>query len=179
MSQSLDQLRFPIGKFNYQDSSDQSDINRWINTIRLLPENLSKTVSKLNDVQLNTPYRPEGWSIRQVVHHLADSHINSFIRYKLALTEQNPTIKPYEEADWAKLPDSMELPVQVSLDLLKAVHTRWVYLLEHMNELDYKRTFFHPESQITYDLKRITALYAWHSEHHLAHIVNLIQSKNW
>ncbi|HNQ12017.1 MAG TPA: putative metal-dependent hydrolase [Bacteroidia bacterium] len=179
MDSKLDQLRFPIGKFNYDESSNASDLKSWIEIIKTLPSRLKSSVANLNTDQLNTPYRPEGWTITQVIHHLADSHINSYIRFKLALTENNPTIKPYEEADWAKLPDSNLLPIEVSLNLLEALHTRWTFMLDRMTDEDFSRTFFHPETKTSFELKKVCALYAWHCEHHLAHVTSLIQRKNW
>ncbi len=148
-----------------------------IETLRRLPERLRSAVSGLNDVQLDTPYRDGGWTVRQVVHHFADSHANSYIRFKLALTEDAPTIKPYDEAAWARLPDS-RMSVAPSLDFVSGIHARLVALLQSMSEEDFQRGFNHPErGRMT--LATNLALYAWHSRHHVAHITNLRARMGW
>lgn len=154
-------------------------LNGFIADIESFPVRLRNAVENLTEVQLDTPYREDGWTIRQVVHHCADSHMNSQIRYKLALTEENPTIKPYYEDRWAELADSKEFPVEVSLKLIESIHQRWVHLLRSMKEEDFKRTFFHPEHNRSVSLGETTALYAWHSNHHLAHITNLLDRNKW
>lgn len=179
MQTDLDSLRFPIGKFKIPESYSKENFADWIHQIRELPKLLYAEVSKLSNEQLNTPYREGGWSIRQVVHHLADSHINSYCRFKLALTEETPSIRPYYEDRWALLEDGKNAPIEISLKLLDALHTRWVYMLERMSEKDWERKFFHPESKREFELKTILALYAWHSEHHLQHIVQLKKRMNW
>ena len=173
----LEDLRFPIGKFSPPDESTPSVRAEQIETLRRLPEHLSSAVSGLNEAQLDTPYRDGGWTVRQVVHHFADSHANSYIRFKLALTEDAPTIKPYDEAAWARLPDS-RLPIAPSLDFVSGVHARLVALLESMSEADYRRGFNHPERG-SMTLATNLALYAWHSRHHVAHIANLRARKGW
>lgn len=171
---SPDELRYPVGRFNLANEGTRAD---QIATLRRLPAELGEAVSGLSEAQLDTPYRDGGWTIRQVVHHLADSHANSYIRVKLALTEDNPTIKPYNEAAWAQLPDS-RMPVEVSLPLIEAVHARLLALLEPLSDQDFARTFAHPERG-SMTLAQNLALYAWHSRHHLAHITRLRERMGW
>jgi hypothetical protein len=175
----LDQLKYPIGKFSRPTSVSANDIAQWISEIENLPAQLRKAVEILNDKQLDTPYRPDGWTVRQVVHHLPDSHLNSYIRFKLALTEDNPTIKPYLEERWAELPEAKTAPVNVSLDLLESLHKRWALMLRNISPEQRKRTFFHPESKKDFPLDVILALYAWHGKHHLAHITELKKRMGW
>lgn len=151
----------------------------YINDIRHLPRLVEIAVQDLDAWQLDTPYRPGGWTVAQVVHHLVDSHMNALTRVKLALTEEVPVIKPYDEAAWVKLADVSHTPVNVSVTLLHALHTRWVNLLDNLGAEDWERTFMHPEHNKTFDLKRITAMYAWHGLHHLAHIVRLKEREEW
>lgn len=173
-----DLLRYPIGRFDRNKEVTAEVLEQSISTLQALPGQLRQALQGLNEAQLDTPYRPEGWTVRQVVHHLADSHMNSFIRFKLALTEDNPTIKPYQEELWAELPDSRQVPVEVSLMLLEALHHRWTVLLQSLAAVDWQRRFIHPDSGKT-TLAKAVALYAWHSRHHLAHITNLREFKNW
>jgi uncharacterized damage-inducible protein DinB len=174
----LDDLRYPIGRFNPPAASTAGIRAAQIQTLRVLPERLQAAVSGLDDTQLDTPYRESGWTIRQLVHHIADSHANSYVRFKLALTEDWPTIKPYDEAAWAKLPDSLTLPVDVSLTFITALHARWVALLESMSEDDFQKGFNHPELG-RQNLAKTLALYDWHSRHHTAHIANLRARQGW
>ncbi len=168
-------LRYPIGKFDPLDAELRSG---HIKTIAELPANLAAAVAGLSDEQLDTPYRPEGWTLRQTVHHVADSHINSLCRFKLALTEDEaPTIRPYYEERWAELGDS-KMPVGVSLSIVDGVHRRWVALLESMSDADYQREFIHPETG-RWTLEKVLALYAWHSRHHTAHIAGLRDRSGW
>ncbi|MBK0379764.1 YfiT family bacillithiol transferase [Mucilaginibacter segetis] len=169
-----EQMRYPIGKFTAPVSYIMEDKRRWITDIKTLPGKVRHAIIGLNDRQLNTPYRVGGWSLRQVVHHLADSHMNSITRFKLALTEDNPTIKPYEEADWALLPD-YSLPVEPSLKMLEGIHQRMTALFESFTENEWDRTFVHPASGETVSLKKALALYAWHGKHHLAHITETVK----
>src|SRR6201996_4637795 len=162
-------IRYPTGRFKPPVSYTQHAINGWINDIKVLPGKMRNAVIGLNEGQLNTQYRTGGWTIRQVVHHVADSHMNSVIRFKWALTEDNPTIKAYEEADWALLAD-YRLPVEPSLKLIEGLHQRWVSMLESFTENEWARTFVHPASGETIPLKKALAMYDWHSRHHLAHI---------
>ncbi|WP_445487270.1 YfiT family bacillithiol transferase [Niallia sp. 03133] len=165
--------RFPIGKFAYKENMTES----WIQELEVLPSLLNETVKKLNDMQLDTPYRDGGWTIRQVVHHIADSHLNAYTRFKLALTEENPVIKPYEEAAWAELAD-YQLPVDVSLKMIKLLHNRLVVLLRSLNEEQLNKTFIHPDSGEV-KVKENIGIYAWHGKHHLAHITNLCNKNSW
>ncbi len=174
----LNELRYPLGKFSASEEITDESIKKFIKTIEETPAKLRNAVQDLTEMQLDTPYRPGGWTIRQVVHHLPDSHINSYVRFKLALTEDKPTIKTYDEAKWAELEDSKITPVEVSLSLLESLHKRWVVLLRSMSEKDFHKTVNHPEwGEIRLD--RMLALYAWHCKHHLAHITNLRQRTGW
>lgn len=178
MSIDIEFLKYPIGKFKLPESINPEAIQEAIAIIKSFPANLFTAVSPLTVQQLETPYRPGGWAIRQLVHHCADSHMNAFIRYKLALTEENPTVKPYDEAVWANLPDA-SMPIESSLAIIKAIHLKWGVLLDSMKPEDFKKTFFHPEKKRSQDLEEVTLLYAWHSQHHLAHIQHLVLMENW
>lgn len=167
--------RFPVGKF---DAAAYPSRSENINTIKNLPANIATAIDGLADEQLDTPYRDGGWTLRQTVHHMADSHINSLCRFKLALTEDEPpTIRPYYEDRWAELPDS-KLPVDASLKIIEGVHERWGQLLDSMSDEQFEREFIHPETG-TWTLEKVLALYAWHSRHHTAHITKLRESKGW
>ena len=179
METTLDQLRYPVGKFSDPVSFSPIEIKQWIDTLEQFPTNMRKAVTGLNDQQLDTPYRDGGWTIRQVVHHTADSHLNCYIRVKLALTEDNPTIRPYLEAKWAEIPEAKSAPVEISLNILEAIHYRMNLMLRNLTVDDLDRTFYHPENKTTRPLKTILALYAWHSRHHLAHITELKKRKGW
>ncbi len=172
-------LKYPIGTFTKPEILDEYVIASSIETIELFPRKLELEVAHLTNEQLDTPYRPEGWTVRQVVHHCADSHMNSFIRFKLALTEDTPTIKPYYEDRWAELEDSKGMDIQHSLRLLGGLHARWVVLLKSLTPVALKRVFVHPESGKHVALEENIALYAWHCEHHLAHITTLKETKGW
>jgi uncharacterized damage-inducible protein DinB len=174
----LDDLRYPIGRFSAPATSLGGIRTAHIQTLRLLPERLTVAVNGLSDAQLDTPYREGGWTVRQVVHHVADSHANSYIRFKLALTEDWPTIKPYDEAAWANLADSRQLPVDVSLEMTSALHGRWVALLESLSDDDFRKGYVHPERG-RQDLATGLALYEWHSRHHTAHITSLRARMGW
>jgi uncharacterized damage-inducible protein DinB len=170
-------LRYPIGEFNKDFEMTPELRMEFIDTIAACPAGVRKAVEGLSDEQLDTPYRPGGWTVRQTVHHIPDSHLNSYCRFKLALTEDNPTIRPYYEDRWAELADS-KMPVDVSLDLLDNVHTRWVTLLNSLTEKDCARKLRHPESgEWTVDF--FIALYAWHGRHHTAHITGLRERMRW
>ncbi|MEQ8925310.1 MAG: putative metal-dependent hydrolase [Fulvivirga sp.] len=172
----LEKLRYPIGKLNYTGSPTIDQRNRWIQDIAEFPDQLRAAVKDLTQEQLQWHYRPEGWTIRQLVHHCADSHINAQLRFKLALTEGLPTIKPYKESLWAQLPD-IEVDISVSLDLLTALHKKWVYLLERLSEEDFSRQYIHPEHNKTFDLNFTVAMYSWHCRHHYAHVLQAIAHK--
>lgn len=173
-----EKLKYPIGRYRVDDNFDKASIKKWIAEIELLPERLSDAVKGLTLQQLQTPYRPDGWNIKQVVHHIADSHMNAYIRFKLALTENNPLIKPYDEKLWAELPDSNLTDISVSLDLIKALHKRWTSLLRQLREKELNKEFLHPLSG-TKKLKESISHYAWHGNHHLAHITSLRKRMNW
>ena len=170
--------RYPVGKFKAADSYTAAVRTEHIEILRQLPERLRAAVSGLSEAQLDTAYRDGGWTVRQVVHHVADSHANSMIRFKLALTEDWPTIKPYDEKAWAELPDSKSLPIDSSLVFIDALHARWVALLESMSEADFARGMNHPERGRS-NLALTLALYAWHSLHHTAHITALRERMGW
>jgi hypothetical protein len=174
----LDELKFPIGRFSPPASSLAGIRAAHIQTLRLLPERLRAAVNGLTDGQLDTPYREGGWTVRQVVHHVGDSHANAYIRFKLALTEDWPTIKPYDEAAWERLPDSRALPVEGSLAFVEALHGRWTALLEAMTDNDFSKGYNHPESG-RQSLAKALALYEWHSRHHTAHIASLRARMDW
>ena len=174
----LDDLRYPIGRFSPLGSSMPGIRATHIQTLRLLPERLQASVSGLSDSQLDTPYREGGWTLRQVVHHVADSHANAYVRFKLALTEDWPTIKPYDEAAWANLGDSRRLPIDVSLALITALHYRWAVLLESLSDEDFQKGYEHPEYGSS-TLVRALAMYDWHSRHHTAHITSLRARQGW
>jgi uncharacterized damage-inducible protein DinB len=174
----MDDLRYPIGQFAPQPQLSQEVRRTLIRQIADAPAGLRAAVRGLDDRQLDTPYRPGGWTVRQVAHHVPDSHLNAYIRFKLGLTEDNPTIKPYDEAAWAKVADTSRTPVEVSLTLLDALHTRWVVLLESMEPADFERGVVHPDhGQRTLDW--LLQLYSWHGRHHAAHITRLREREGW
>jgi hypothetical protein len=178
MNAVIDDLRYPIGRFSPPSVPDADARRRAIADIEALPARMREAVAGLSDAQLDTPYRPEGWTVRQVVHHVADSHLNAFIRLKLALTEAAPRITPYDEKAWAELADA-RLPIAVSLDLLASVHARWIALYAGMDEGHFTRTFVHPEYPEPQTLGRQIQMYSWHSRHHAAHITALRQREGW
>jgi uncharacterized damage-inducible protein DinB len=171
-------LRYPIGKFQAPDSVTDTERAVLVDQIAALPAELRSAVETLDDIQLDTPYREGGWTVRQVVHHVPDSHVNAYTRFKLALTEDVPTIKTYEEAQWAELPEARSAPIGVSLALLEALHQRWVLLLRVLAPAQFARSFRHPELGVM-TLDQQIALYAWHGRHHLAHITSLRTRMGW
>jgi uncharacterized damage-inducible protein DinB len=176
--------RYPIGKVEDQPFGNKGDYDEKEKTTHLLdieqcPILLEQAISNLDEHQLNIPYRDGGWTTKQVIHHVADSHINAYVRFKLALTEDNPTIKPYDEAAWAELSDTKNLPVNISLTLLHALHTRWVVLMKNMSEADWERAIFHPEHKRKMSLWNMLGTYAWHGKHHTAHITSLRERLGW
>jgi hypothetical protein len=175
----LEKLKYPIGKFQKPASITAEQRNGFIRTIADFPAKLKAETAHLTDAQLDTPYRPGGWTVRQVVHHCADSHMNSLTRLKLALTEDKPTVKPYFEDKWAGLADSTQLSIAPALQMIEGIHARWAYLLGTLTSEQFKRSFIHPEHGKEFFLDENTALYAWHCDHHLAHIVNLKKEKGW
>ena len=174
-----DDLRFPIGPFTYARPATAEERRQRIAQIERTPEELRAAARGLSAAQLDTPYRPGGWTVRHVVHHVPDSHLNAVIRFKLALTESSPTIKPYDEARWAELGDVAGTPVEVSLRLLDALHERWVVLLRSLAPAEFERTLVHPERNATMTLDEVLALYAWHGPHHTAHITRLRARSGW
>ena len=172
-------LRFPVGKFaRPQNPLDEAQRRRAIDAIAATPAQLRAAVSGLTDAQFDTPYRPDGWTVRQVVHHVADSHMNAYVRFKLALTEDEPTIKPYDEARWAELADARASWVGTSLALLEHLHERWVTLLRSMSADEFARTLRHPETGVQ-RLDQVLALYEWHGRHHVAHVTSLRERMGW
>ena len=169
--------RFPIGKYEPKPYSDKQR-DEWLAEILFLPRKLEMAILNLDEQQLNTPYREGGWNVKQVVHHVADSHMNAYIRFKLGLTEDNPTIKPYEEALWAELSD-YNMAVNISLTLLHAMHNRWYDFLKHMKTEDWNRTVFHPQHQKQITLWHLLGMYAWHGLHHTAHVTALRDRMGW
>jgi uncharacterized damage-inducible protein DinB len=176
-------LQYPVGKFSWNRSGEgllatEAEREEWIASIEETPTRLWAAVTGLTDTQLDSPYRPGGWTVRQLVHHFADSHMNAYTRFRLALTETVPTIKPYDEKLWAELSDARTAPVDLSLTLLETLHQRWILLLRSRQPEDFARKLNHPElGQVT--LEKYLALYAWHGKHHVAHITNLRQRSGW
>ena len=170
-------LRYPIGKFEKPDEITLESRSDYINEIAGLPNKLKAAVENLSDEQLDTPYRPAGWTLRQTVHHVADSHLNSMIRFKLALTEDAPTIRPYYEERWAELGDS-SLPLESSIKIIEGLHHRWATLLNAMSDADFQRKLVHPDSG-EWTLEKMLALYVWHGKHHTAHITKLRERNDW
>ena len=177
-AQGISELQYPIGKFSYSGPLTAAQRAQCIDEIAAAPKNFRAAVRGLSPEQVETPYRDGGWSVRQVLHHVPESHMNAFLRFKWALTEEQPTIKAYKESEWAKTPDVAKTPVETSLTLLDALHERWVNLLRSMAPADFERKLNHPENgEMTVD--KLLALYAWHSKHHAAHITGLRKRKGW
>jgi uncharacterized damage-inducible protein DinB len=174
----MQNLSFPIGKFQYDGPSSSQRRQQFIGEIAAAPRQLRSAVAGLSSEQMETAYRPGGWTVRQVVHHLSDSHLNAYIRFKLGLTEPEPLVKTYDEKLWAETPENVTIPPEVSLMLLDALHERWVGLLKGLGEQDFARTLRHPELGVV-DLDRYLALYAWHGRHHVAHIASLRERMDW
>ncbi|MCV9929232.1 putative metal-dependent hydrolase [Flavobacterium sp. LS1R49] len=175
----LEKLKYPIGKFIAPENYSQEYIASKIEEISSFPERLRKEVINFTDEQLDTPYRPEGWTVRQLIHHCAESHMNCFIRIKWALTEEKPIIKAYHEDLWAKLSDNLTMPIQPTLSLLDGLHFRLGYIMKNLSRTDLEKTFIHPENDSVISIKQIIGMYAWHGNHHLAHITTLKKYKNW
>ena len=175
----MEDLRYPIGKYVPQPFSNRQ-LQDWLIDITFLPQHLENAVLNLDEHQFNTPYRPEGWTVKELVHHVADSHMNAYIRFKVGLTEENPTIKPYNEKLWAEFSDVQKLPINISLTLLHALHLRWYETLKYVTDEQWNnRTVFHPEHKKTMRLWYLLGLYAWHGKHHVAHINSLRKRMNW
>ena len=174
----MDILSFPIGKYEPQPFSE-TQLREWITDIKFLPQHIENAVTNLDEAQLDTPYRPGGWTVKQLVHHVADSHMNAYIRFKLGLTEDNPTIKPYEQDLWTNMSDTQNLPINISLTILHAVHLRWVEVLKNIKPEEWDRTVVHPEHGKQMSLYFLLGMYAWHSRHHVAHITALRERNGW
>ena len=171
-------FRYPVGKFERRDALTSDERTKMIAEIAETPARMRKAIAGLTDSQLDTPYREGGWTVRQVVHHVPDSHVNAYTRFKLALTEEQPTIRPYDEAKWAELSDSRDTPVETSLTLLESLHDRWTRLLRAITPDDYRRTLNHPDSGVM-SLDAVLSLYEWHGRHHVAHITSLRERMGW
>ena len=170
--------RYPIGKYEDQPFSDELLKERLID-IKFLPQHLENALLNLDEAQLNTPYREGGWTVRQLVHHVADSHMNAYIRFKLRLTEDSLTIKPYDENAWANMIDTQTVPVNISITLLHALHARWYEVLSNMSREDFDKTVFHPEHKKEFTLWQLLGIYSWHSRHHTAHVTVLRERMGW
>ena len=174
----MEELKYPIGKFIPQPFSPALR-KEWLLDIETLPMQVEAAINNLDAAQLETPYRPGGWTVKQLVHHIADSHMNAFTRFKLGLSEDLPTIKPYDENSWAQMKDTELVPVNISTTLLHALHRRMLVLLEHMSEADFSREIYHPEQKRNISLWNLLGIYAWHSRHHVAHINKLREREGW
>lgn len=170
----LEHLKYPVGRHQSKNEYSLIEIENFIDTIKLFPFKLKEVALIITEEQLNTPYRPDGWTVRQVIHHVADSHMNALLRFKMALTENNPNIKPYDEAAFAHLHDYY-LPIEPSLSIIESVHQKWMFILSAMKPADFMKTYFHPQHQITFTLQQALATYDWHCRHHLAHINLLVR----
>lgn len=175
----LEKLKYPIGKFDCPSTISPQTIEAWISILEHFPARLNSLVENLSETQLNTRYRPDGWTVRQVIHHVYDSHHNCYTRFKWALTEDSPLIKAYNEGDWAKLFDYSTAPMSLSLNALTALHAKLVYLLKGMTVEAFQKEFIHPEKEESVSLAKNTGIYAWHCNHHYAHIENLMKREGW
>ena len=175
----LEQLKYPIGQAVIPNVILQEDIEKWTKILEEFPSQLEALVLPLTEEQLQTPYRPGGWTVRQLLYHIGDSHHHSYTRFKWALAEDRPVIKAYEEKDWAELKDAKQAPIGISLDYIKALHAKLVYMIKTLSETDLERVFIHPEGNKEVLLKANIGMYAWHSQHHFAHIKNLIDREGW
>ncbi len=173
----IENLKYPIGKFKYEPGHDE--LVNAIGRISSLPQKLRSAVEGLNSSQLDTPYRERGWTLRQVIHHIPDSHINAYTRFKLAMTEDNPEIRPYDEVQWAECDEAKHGDISLSLDLLEALHKRWVAFLKTLDEKDLRRTYYHPVNKKQSTLIEVVSMYAWHGDHHLAHITSAKDRNKW
>lgn len=170
--------RYPIGKYEPQPFSENQKLE-WLSDIKFLPQLLENAIENLDEAQLNTSYREGGWTVTQLIHHVADSHLNAYCRFKLGLTEINPSIRPYQEKLWAELRDVATLPVNVSLTLLHALHTRWYAAIRDLEDEGWNRTVLHPEHNRTFTLWHLLGMYAWHGKHHVSHITTLRKNRGW
>ena len=175
----LERLKYPIGSFDCPSNITSEKLQDWISILEHFPNRFSNLVSNLSEIQLNTPYRPEGWTVRQVVHHVYDSHHNAYSRFKWALTEESPVIKAYDEKAWANLFDAKNAPLEISLPAIAALHAKWTYILKGFSAEDFQKEFIHPVGNRSMTLAFTTGMYAWHSNHHYAHIENLLKREGW
>ncbi len=175
----MEDIRYPIGKFTPPSPITEDQISEWIEEIEALPALLRATVENLTDEQLDTPYRPDGWTVRQVIHHVSESHLNSIIRFKWTLTEDEPTIKAYNQQGWATTPDVQRTPIETTLRFVDALHAKWVILLKSLDNEDWRKAFVHPESGKKIELAWMAGLYAWHGKHHVAHVESLKNREGW
>ena len=175
----LVEKKYPIGEFSIPETITDQMLDGYICDIKNFPGKLKNLLENWTEAQLDNQYREGGWTVRQLINHLADSHANSFIRFKLALTEENPTIKPYDEAKWAELQDSRNIEIKPAMRMLKGLHQRWHYLLKTLTNKEFARTFHHPEQNKNYSLREYLAFYSWHCNHHFAHMENLKKDKGW
>jgi len=173
IDEQIEKLKYPVGKFNAPLEFSQQDMDKWIAEIEHLPSLCRNELRDFTEEMLEESYRPGGWTARQVIHHIVDSHMNAYMRFKLALTEEVPVIKPYMEAAWAELPDTKKSPPEISLSLLEALHRRWIIVIKNMSDAEFDRSYYHPENKKEYKLRTVLALYAWHGRHHLEHIRNV------
>ena len=178
MPEDIDSLKYPIGDLKFPDKITADDIKKYEAEIRNLPQELTNAVAGLTDEQLDTPYREGGWTVRRLIHHIADSHLNGYIRVKLGLTEDNPLIKTYEQNDWVELPDTYNTPVSVSINLLEALHERWANLISELTPDQLARKLQHPENSYG-KIEQVICVYAWHGKHHTAHITSLRKRMGW
>jgi len=174
----MNSLQYPIGKYVEQPFTS-SQLSEWLTDIQILPMQIEHSISDLDESQLDTPYREGGWTVKQLVHHVADSHMNAYIRFKLGLTEVKPTIKTYDEKEWAKMQDTKNLPINISITLLHALHLRWIEILRSMTEDDFKKEVYHPEHKTHLTLWYLLGMYAWHGKHHVAHVTGLRDRMGW
>ena len=175
----LEHIKYPIGKFQDPKKITDQDIDKHIQTLKEFPNKLKHLVGNWTDEQLDSQYREGSWTIRQLVNHLSDSHMNSFIRFKLALTEDNPTVKTWDQVQWAELQDSFNMDIKPALQILKGLHKRWIFELRSLTNREFESTFYHPEQHRNITLRESLAFYAWHCDHHIAHIENLRSENNW
>lgn len=175
----MENLQYPIGHFKCPNEITKAQIDEWIQVLETLPKRLAILVGNLTHEQLETPYRPQGWSVRQVIHHIGDSHHNSYTRFKWALTEDKPVIKAYEEKEWSQLFDSKNAPIELSLNYITALHAKLVHLLKGLDDVDLTREYIHPDGNVAVSVAENIGKYAWHSNHHFAHIEGLLRRKNW
>ena len=179
MENNLEELKYPIGRYSKPGTVSPELMQEWIKVLEVLPLWMDACIENLDEGQLQVPYREGGWTIQQVVHHVADSHMNAYVRLKLALTEDNPTIKPYDEGAWAELADVKLVPVNISVTMLHTIHRRMIVVLRNMEPTDWERTYYHPEHKRDVPLWEMVALYAWHSRHHTEHIRQLRERMKW